>query len=139
MPEIKEIIDSINASLYRFLRTTYNNDTNIIVNKNNKNYTNIKYSDIDTPSHESSNLNGNTANATPHIKSFAPYIVGISLTLGLLTFIISTASIITYIQKRNRKVNKKKKLILIINKLLNIYIYIQLHEYIHYYYIFFFE
>jgi len=50
------------------------------------------------------NANASSSIASTHVKSYAPYIVAGSLLVGILSFLILTATIITYIQKKNREV-----------------------------------
>jgi len=142
MVGIKQAINSINASLYRFLRDNIytkndsvtsttnpimynknqNQDDSNCSNSNHSNgnndkndYLNINYmgkkplyqtdTKINTNINSNKSLINTTDDPTPtHIKSYAAYIVSVSLTFGLILFLISTAAILTYFQKKSRKV-----------------------------------
>jgi len=95
--DIKKFIENDNNTQYNIklnfdvIRRVHQVSTNTTVN-------NVE---IDTTS---ANLNTNADTTEPKTGSYASYIVGISLTLGLLFIILSTAIIISYIQRRNYKV-----------------------------------
>jgi len=80
-----------------------NNLNNVNTNTGNTSANNI----VNT---NKTNVNTRSNNSTsPTGSSYASYIVGVSLTLGLLFIILSAAIIITYIQKRNHKKFLEKK------------------------------
>ncbi|ORX52641.1 hypothetical protein BCR36DRAFT_286521, partial [Piromyces finnis] len=82
-------VNNTNANTNANTNINTNNNTNINTNTNANNNTSIINKDIPSTSRTGS--------------SYASYIVGVSLTLGLLIFILSTATILSYIQKRKHR------------------------------------